>query len=51
MKMLIEPTGAVAAAAALFGKLPEGIERVGVIISGGNIDPEALARFVSPTMA
>ncbi|MFL6283750.1 MAG: pyridoxal-phosphate dependent enzyme, partial [Pyrinomonadaceae bacterium] len=50
LKMLVEPTGAVAAAAALFGKLPEGIERVGVVISGGNVDPEALARFVSPTM-
>ncbi len=50
LKMLVEPTGAVAAAAALFGKLPEGIERVGVILSGGNVDPEALARFVNPTM-
>jgi threonine dehydratase len=50
LKMLVEPTGAVAAAAALFGKLPEGIERVGVVISGGNVDPEALARFVSPTL-
>jgi threonine dehydratase len=51
LKMLVEPTGAVAAAAALFGKLPEGIERVGVVLSGGNVDPEALARFVSPTLA
>jgi threonine dehydratase len=50
LKMLVEPTGAVAAAAALFGKLPEGIERVGVVLSGGNVDPEALARFVNPTM-
>ena len=51
LKILVEPTGAVAAAAALFGKLPEGIERVGVVISGGNVDPEALARFVTPTLA
>ena len=51
LKMLVEPTGAVAAAAALFGKLPEGVERVGVVLSGGNVDPEALARFLSPTMA
>jgi threonine dehydratase len=51
LKMLVEPTGAVAAAAALFGKLPAGVERVGVVISGGNVDPEALARFVVPTMA
>ncbi|HEX6184218.1 MAG TPA: pyridoxal-phosphate dependent enzyme [Pyrinomonadaceae bacterium] len=51
LKILVEPTGAVAAAAALFGKLPRGIERVGVVLSGGNVDPEALARFVNPTMA
>jgi threo-3-hydroxy-L-aspartate ammonia-lyase len=47
LKVLVEPTGAVAAAAVLFNKLPEDVERVGVIISGGNIDPEALARLVS----
>jgi threonine dehydratase len=51
MKILVEPTGAVAAAAVLFNKLPSDIERVGVVISGGNVDPEALARFVHPTMA
>jgi len=47
LKMLIEPTGAVAAAAILFGKLPRNIQRVGVVISGGNIDPDVLARLVS----
>jgi threonine dehydratase len=51
LKILVEPTGAVAAAAALFGKLPEGIGRVGVVLSGGNVDPEAVARFISPTLA
>jgi threonine dehydratase len=51
MKILVEPTGAVAAAAVLFGKLPVGIERIGVVISGGNVDPDALARFVHGTMA
>lgn len=51
MKILAEPTGAVAAAAVLFKKLPKEIERVGVVISGGNVDPEALARFIHPTMA
>ncbi|MDQ3805236.1 MAG: pyridoxal-phosphate dependent enzyme, partial [Acidobacteriota bacterium] len=45
LKILVEPTGAVAAAA-LFGKLPAGIERVGVVLSGGNVDPEALAGFL-----
>ncbi|MCA1632668.1 MAG: threonine/serine dehydratase [Acidobacteria bacterium] len=46
MKMLVEPTGAVAAAAVLFNKLPPGITRVGVVLSGGNVDPEALARII-----
>jgi threonine dehydratase len=46
LKTLVEPTGAVAAAAVLFDKLPPGIKRVGVVISGGNVDPEALARII-----
>jgi threonine dehydratase len=47
-KLLVEPTGAVAAAAVLTGKLPlpRGA-RVGVILSGGNVDPEVLARAVT----
>jgi threonine dehydratase len=51
LKILAEPTGAVAAAAALFRKLPADVGSVGVVISGGNVDPEALARFVHPTTA
>ena len=51
MKILVEPTGAVAAAAALFGKLPSDVQRVGVVLSGGNIDNDALARFVHSTLA
>jgi threo-3-hydroxy-L-aspartate ammonia-lyase len=47
MKILVEPTGAVAAAAALFGKLPPGIRRAGVVLSGGNVDPEALAQLIN----
>ena len=47
LKMLVEPTGAVAAAAALFNKLPKGIERVGVVLSGGNVDPELFAKLVA----
>jgi len=43
MKILVEPSGAVAAAAVLFGKLPSGIRSAGVIISGGNADLEFLA--------
>ena len=43
LKLLVEPSGAVAAAAALHGKLPRGIRSVGIIISGGNVDFDALA--------
>ncbi len=42
MKIFVEPSGAVAAAAVLFGKLPAGIGTAGVIISGGNADVESL---------
>ncbi|HVF49019.1 MAG TPA: pyridoxal-phosphate dependent enzyme [Pyrinomonadaceae bacterium] len=51
MKLLVEPTGAVAAAAVLFNKLPAGIKRVGVVISGGNVDPGTLARIVQPELS
>lgn len=37
-KMLVEPSGAVAAAAVLYGKLPPGLRRAGVLLSGGNVD-------------
>ena len=42
MKMLVEPTGALGFAAAWHGGLPLRGKRVGVIVSGGNVD---LARF------
>jgi threonine dehydratase len=45
MKILAEPSGVVAAAAALHGKLPGGIRRLGVILSGGNIDMQMLAEI------
>jgi threonine dehydratase len=47
MKILVEPTGAVSAAAVLSGKIPRGVSRIGVILSGGNIDPETLARLLA----
>jgi threonine dehydratase len=42
MKILVEPSGAVAAAAVLFQKLPQEIRSAGVVISGGNVDLEFL---------
>ena len=46
MKLLVEPSGAAAAAAVLHGKLPKDIKRAGVILSGGNIDADLLARIL-----
>lgn len=43
MKLLVEPSGAVAAAALLHRKLPLEGAKVGVIFSGGNIDYDVLA--------
>ena len=46
-KLLVEPTGAVAAAALLTGKLPLARgARVGVVLSGGNVDPSLLAEVI-----
>ena len=42
LKLVIEPSGAVALAVALAGRLPPGTGRVGLLISGGNLDPELL---------
>ncbi|MBA2341529.1 MAG: threonine/serine dehydratase [Pyrinomonadaceae bacterium] len=47
MKLVVEPTGATAAAAVLFGKLPGDVRRIGVVLSGGNVDPSALAAIAS----
>jgi threo-3-hydroxy-L-aspartate ammonia-lyase len=43
MKLLVEPSGVAAAAAVFTNKLPQSAKRVGVVLSGGNIDPELLA--------
>lgn len=46
MKIVVEPTGALAAAALLEGAVrPRG--RVGVVISGGNVDPGRLGVWLS----
>ncbi len=45
MKLLTEPSGAVAAAALLHKKLPANLKSVGVVLSGGNVDLDALAQI------
>ena len=47
MKIVVEPTGCLAAAAALHGKVDIRGKRVGIILSGGNVD---LARFAKLTL-
>jgi len=48
MKLVVEPTGCLAAAAAFTGAVPVEGKRVGVIISGGNVDLGSFARFLAP---
>jgi threonine dehydratase len=45
LKILVEPSGAASVAAVMFRKLPPGIRSVGVVISGGNVDFEELAKY------
>jgi threonine dehydratase len=47
MKLLVEPSGAAAAAAVLFKKLPADVRRVGVVLSGGNIDADVLGNVIA----
>lgn len=45
LKILTEPSGAVAAAAVLFKRLPAAVRSIGVILSGGNVDLDVLANI------
>ena len=46
MKMIVEPTGCLSFAAACHGGLPLQGQRVGVIVSGGNVDLKRFAALV-----
>jgi threonine dehydratase len=48
MKLVVEPGGSAAAAALLAGRVP-GVSgrRVGVVLSGGNVDPARFAELVT----
>lgn len=48
MKLLVETSGVAAAAAVMFHKIPADVKRVGVVLSGGNIDPEQLKEILHP---
>ncbi len=44
--MIVEPTGCLGAAAALSGVVPLEGRRVGVVISGGNVDLDRFGELV-----
>jgi threonine dehydratase len=47
LKLVVEPSGASALAALLFGKVDVAGARVGVTISGGNVDPATFAACIT----
>jgi len=47
LKLVVEPGGAVALAAVLAGKLRADGGVVGVVLSGGNVDPEVFGRALA----
>ena len=47
LKLVAEPTGCLAAAAAFTGAVPVEGRRVGVIVSGGNVDASRLAHLLA----
>jgi threonine dehydratase len=46
-KLVVEPSGASALAAVLAGRVEVAGRRVGVTLSGGNVDPERFAAIVA----
>jgi threonine dehydratase len=50
MKVLVEPSGVVGAAAVRFKKADFSGRRVGVILSGGNVDRAQLAKYLERTV-
>ncbi len=48
MKIVVEPGGAVAFAALLHGKVPDSAgKKIGVVLSGGNVDPDRFGALIS----
>jgi threonine dehydratase len=46
LKLVVEPTGALGAAALLESSIAHGAARVGVILSGGNVDLSRLSEWL-----
>jgi threonine dehydratase len=47
LKLVLEPGGAVTLAAVLTGKLPTAGRTLGIVCSGGNVDPDLFARVLA----
>jgi threonine dehydratase len=47
LKLVVEPTGALGAAAAIHGQAPLAGKRVGVILSGGNVELAQVGRWIA----
>ena len=47
LKLVVEPGGSVGLAAALAGKLDLKDKRVGIVLSGGNVDPGQFAQILA----
>ncbi|WP_068314651.1 threonine ammonia-lyase [Polycladidibacter hongkongensis] len=47
LKLVVEPGGAVALAAVLFDRLPAEMRSVAVVLSGGNVDADVMAKALS----
>jgi threonine dehydratase len=48
LKLVVEPSGASGLAAILAGRVAVRGARVGVIVSGGNVDPAQYAAVIAP---
>jgi threonine dehydratase len=46
LKLVVEPGGSVGLAALLAGKVNTGATTVGLVLSGGNVDPDLFARVI-----
>lgn len=47
LKLLVEPTGATAPAAVMMNHVPAELKRIGVVLSGGNVDADVLAEVIT----
>jgi threonine dehydratase len=46
LKLVVEPGGAVALAALLAGHIPAEHRRIGIVLSGGNVDPDLFSSII-----